>query len=360
MLFRQLLDPQSWTYTYLLADASSREAVLIDPVLEQSARDTRLLRELELSLVFTLETHVHADHVTASGLLRTQLGSQSVMSEKAGVGCADVLAKHGDEIRFGSESLEVRATPGHTSCSLTFVHHHSRRAFTGDALLIRGCGRTDFQEGEPAQLYRSVKSQIFVLEDDYSVFPGHDYQGRTVSTVGEEKRFNPRLGGERTEPEFIEIMNNLDLPRPKLLDVAVPANQKCGFERLGPEAASGAPQASDWAPVVRTPGGVPEVSVEWVRVNRSAIRVVDVREPDEAVGELGAIENSDLVPLGNLSQQVEAWAREEPLVVVCRSGGRSGKAARQLEELGFHRVASMAGGMVRWRAIDGRAARRDF
>lgn len=341
MLFRQLFDAKSSTYTYLLADETTREAVLIDPVMEQAARDIDLLRELELKLVYTLETHVHADHVTSSGLLRTRLGSQSVISGVAGVGCADRLVDDGEIVRFGGEELEVRTTPGHTDCSVSFVHHGSRRVFTGDALLIRGCGRTDFQQGDPATLYRSIHEKVFSLPEDYTVYPGHDYRGRTASSVGEEKRLNPRLGGDKTEAEFIEIMKNLDLPRPKLIDVAVPANQKCGYEGRS------APSPS-WSSVVRTPDGVPEVSAEWVRAHRAEVRVIDVREPTEFTGDLGHVDGAELVPLATVEQAAASWDRDAQIVTVCRSGGRSGKAARALEGLGFTAVASMAGGMMRW------------
>ncbi len=343
MMFRQLFDPQSSTYTYLLADPATAEAVLIDPVLEQTARDVALLRELGLKLRWTLETHVHADHVTSSGVLRTRLGSRSVMSKQAGVGCADFLVDEGDEVRFGAEVLEVRATPGHTSCSVSFVHHESRRVFTGDALLIRGCGRTDFQQGDPRTLYQSVHGRLFSLGDDYEIYPAHDYKGHTMSTVGEERTHNPRLGASKTEQEFVEIMTNLELPRPKLIDVAVPANQNCGLERQDAE-------ASSWAPIARTAAGIPEVTVDWVAQNAAGrgFRVVDVREPSEWVGELGHISEAELVPLATVGDAAAAWEHSQPLVVVCRSGGRSGKAAVQLEGLGFQQVASMAGGMLAW------------
>lgn len=228
MLFRQLFDLESSTYTYLLADEATREAVLIDPVREQLERDTALLRELGLSLRYALDTHVHADHVTALGALREQTGCQTVLAARAGVGCADVGVRHGDVLRFGAHALEVRATPGHTDGCVTYVTGDHRMAFTGDALLIRGCGRTDFQQGDAPTLYRSVHEQIFALPDETLVYPGHDYKGRTVSTVGEEKRWNPRLGGGRSLEEFEAIMRGLGLAYPKKIDEALPANRLCG------------------------------------------------------------------------------------------------------------------------------------
>ncbi len=227
MLFRQLFDPESSTYTYLLADEETREAVIIDTVLEQLERDSEILRELELELVFALDTHVHADHVTALGSLRERFGAQTVLSERSGSGRADRLVKDGDRIPFGHHFLEVRETPGHTDGCLTYVTDDKSRAFTGDALLIRGCGRTDFQNGNAAQLYESITQVLFALPDDTLVYPGHDYRGRLVSTIGEERRFNPRLAGKSRE-EFVAIMDQLGLPPPKYIDIAVPANRGCG------------------------------------------------------------------------------------------------------------------------------------
>ncbi len=228
MLFRQLFDSESSTYTYLLADEQSREAVIIDAVWENVARDLELIDDLGLKLVYALETHVHADHVTALASLREHTGCRTVVSAKAGVTCADRLVREGDQVRFGSRALEVLETPGHTAGCLSYVTDDRSRVFTGDALLIRGSGRTDFQQGDSRQLYRSIHSKIFTLPDATLVFPGHDYKGRTVSSVGEEKRLNPRLGGGRSEAEFAVIMAELDLPYPRKLDLALPANLACG------------------------------------------------------------------------------------------------------------------------------------
>ncbi|MBX9715536.1 MAG: MBL fold metallo-hydrolase, partial [Burkholderiaceae bacterium] len=215
LVFRQLFDPTSSTYTYLLGDPGSGtntgEAVLIDPVFEQARRDAALLRELGLRLVATLDTHVHADHVTGAWLLKQRCGSQIALSEAASAAHADRLLKHGDRIAFGSRHLDVRATPGHTSGCLTYVLDDRSMAFTGDSLLIRGCGRTDFQQGSPQVLYRSVHEQILSLPDTCLLYPGHDYRGLTVTSVGEEKRFNPRLGGQINAEDFAGYMNNLGL-----------------------------------------------------------------------------------------------------------------------------------------------------
>src|SRR4051794_39669722 len=209
MLFRQLFDSETSTYTYVLADEDTRDAIIIDPVLAQIERDTSLIQDLELQLRYALDTHVHADHVTALGSLRERLGVKTVISERAGVGCADLLVKEGDVIAFGAHSLEVLETPGHTDGCLTYVTGDRAMAFTGDALLIRGCGRTDFQGGDAHQLYRSVHDKLFVLPARTLIYPAHDYKGRTVTSVEEERRLNPRLGGSHSEAEFAVIMDQL-------------------------------------------------------------------------------------------------------------------------------------------------------
>jgi len=343
MLFRQLFDPDSSTYTYLLADEETREAVIIDSVLEQVDRDLGLIADLGLKLVYALDTHVHADHVTGLSQLKERTGCTTILSERAGVSCADRLVKDGDRIRFGGQELEVLETPGHTNGCLSFVTGDRRMVFTGDALLIRGTGRTDFQQGDAHQLYRSVTEKIFRLPASTLVFPGHDYKGRTASSIGEEKRLNPRLGEGRTEASFVELMAGLGLPYPKKIDVALPANLKCGSTTAAEPVIP-----STWAPVEVSAGGLPEVAPGWVERHRAAVRLVDVREQDEFEGELGRVPGSELVPLGALPGAAAGWDRKKPVVLICRSGGRSGKAAIQLLEMGFEGVASMRGGMSAW------------
>lgn len=347
MLFRQLFDLESSTYTYLLADEDTREAVIIDPVLEQVERDLTLLRELDLRLVYALDTHVHADHVTAVGTIRERTGAKAVLSERAGVGCSDVYVKEGDRVRFGRHELEVRETPGHTSGCVTYVTGDHAMAFTGDALLVRGSGRTDFQQGDSRRLYRSVNEKIFSLPDGCLLYPAHDYKGRTVTSVGEEKEHNPRLGGGKTEAEFVDIMSKLQLAYPKKIDIAVPANLQCGLPKPAPADGEHEP-APTWAPVEKSPGGIPEISPEWVAANPAGARLVDVREPSELSGELGHITGVELVPLAAVETVARAWPRDRAVVTICRSGGRSGKAALQLRALGFAEVASMRGGMTAW------------
>lgn len=228
LIFRQLFEHVSSTYTYLLADADSREAVLIDPVLETVERDLRIINEIGVKLVYAANTHCHADHVTGTGMLKKKLSDcKSVISGDSGA-LADIHIKEGDTIKFGKFTLEVRSTPGHTDGCLTYVLSDHSMAFTGDALLIRGCGRTDFQQGDATKLYQSVHEKILSLPGDCALYPAHDYTGQTMSTVAEEKKFNPRF--TKPLPQFVELMNNLNLPKPKQIDRAVPANLLCGIQ----------------------------------------------------------------------------------------------------------------------------------
>lgn len=226
MLFRQLFDRETATYTYLLADDTSRRAVLIDPVLEQVDRDLALLQDLNLTLYACLETHVHADHITGTGELRDRTGCQGIVPENAQATCADRFLRDGERLTLGDVQIQAIATLGHTDSHMAYLAN-DRYLFTGDSLFIRGCGRTDFQSGDAGQLYDGVTQTLFALPDDTWVYPGHDYRGHTVSTIGEEKRLNPRFAG-RTRDEFIELMANLNLPNPQKIAEAVPANQRCG------------------------------------------------------------------------------------------------------------------------------------
>lgn len=230
MIFRQLFEPQSSTYTYLVACEETGEAALIDPVLETVERDLRLLDELGLTLRCTIETHIHADHVTGASELRQRTGCRCALPEKSGAAHADVSVREGEAIKVGALGLEPLYTPGHTDDHHSYyvAHGGTGRVFTGDALLIDGCGRTDFQHGDAATLYRSVQEKIFTLPGETLVYPGHDYQQRHVSSVAQERDRNPRLGGGKTLDEFVEIMAALKLPRPKKMDIAVPANLECG------------------------------------------------------------------------------------------------------------------------------------
>ena len=346
LLFRQLIDGQSSTYTYLLADGERGEAVLVDPVFEQMRRDAALVKELGLALSCTLETHVHADHVTAAWMLKQRLGSAIAVGGKSGAQGADRYLGHGDKVAFGGRYLSVRETPGHTGGCLTYVLDDERMAFTGDCLLVRGCGRTDFQGGDARAMYRAVHQQIFTLPDHCLLYPGHDYRGATVTTVAEERMFNPRLGGNLSEDDFAGYMQNLGLPHPNKIDIAVPANLRCGR----PAVSEPALEEPAWAPLAFTFAGVWEIQPRWVEEHLKDIQVVDVREPNEFQGPLGHIAGARLVPLGTLADQAGSLPRDRPIVTVCRAGGRSAQATVILQRAGFTRVANLAGGMLRWRA----------
>jgi glyoxylase-like metal-dependent hydrolase (beta-lactamase superfamily II)/rhodanese-related sulfurtransferase len=344
MIFRQLFDPQSSTYTYLLADPGSREALLIDPVFEQARRDAALIDELGLKLKWTLETHVHADHVTAAWLLRDKLGSRIALSRASGAEGADTYLDSTEKVSFGKRSVEARATPGHTSGCMTYVLDDRSMAFTGDALLIRGCGRTDFQQGDARTLFRSVRTQIFSLPEDCLIYPGHDYRGLTQTSVGEEKLYNPRLAESVGEGDFVGYMTHLGLPHPKQMDVAVPANMKCGKPA---KVDAGDP---DWAPLTFTFAGIWEVQPHWLEEHLRDVQIVDVREPDEFNGPLGHVPGAKLIPLGSLTDKTEELNKAKPMVIVCRSGARSAQATVLLGKAGFEKVANLSGGMLRWRA----------
>jgi rhodanese-related sulfurtransferase len=299
-----------------------------------------------LNLVWTLETHIHADHITGAWLLKRWLGSRTGLCEATGALGAERYLNEGDEISFGGRQLVVRATPGHTDGCITYVLDDRSMAFTGDCLLIRGCGRTDFQEGSSGALYRSVHEQIFSLPDDCLLYPGHDYRGLTVTSVAEEKAYNPRLGGQLSESDFAGYMANLKLAHPKKIDIAVPANLNCG------RPADGANVMNDpqWAPLSCTFAGAWDVDPSWLEENASAVTVLDVREPSEWEGPLGRITGAVLIPLGQLAARAGELPRDKPIVAVCRAGGRSAQATNILREADFEQVANLPGGMLRWRA----------
>ena len=224
-MFKQFYDETSSTLTYLIADKVSKQAVLIDPVAENIDAYLHVINTHNLTLVYSLETHVHADHITGGGKLKSMTTAQTGVSQGCGAESADIQLKDNDVITFGHESITVIATPGHTAGSVSFKWQD--RVFTGDSLLINGCGRTDFQNGDAGKLYDCITEKLFTLPDETLVYPGHDYNGRRVSSIGQEKRINPRLANQSRD-EFIDTMANLNLPKPKMIDIAVPANRKCG------------------------------------------------------------------------------------------------------------------------------------
>ena len=324
LIFRQLADPPSSTYTYLLGDSESREAVLIDPVYEQAARDAALVEELGLKLVATVDTHVHADHVTGAWLLKHRLGSAILVGAKTGVEGADRYLRDGDKVEVGKRYLQVMATPGHTAGCITVVLDDASMAFTGDCLLIRGSGRTDFQEGSPEAMYRSVHDCIFRLPDDCLLYPAHDYRGLTVTSVAEERRYNPRLGGDIAVGDFAGYMKNLRLAHPKMIDVAVPANLRCGR----PENEAGLAAEPNWAPLRYSFAGVWEIDPHGVEEHWGELQILDVREPDEFTGPLGHIKGAALIPF------------QLPLATMTSASARSG-AGQQMTPMTTTRTRSL-------------------
>lgn len=340
ILFHQLFESESSTYTYIIADKKSKEAAIIDPVLETVDRDLKLIEELGLKLVYVLDTHIHADHITGAGEIRKRTQAKTAVSQEADVACVDIPLEDGQELLLGDKKIKVIATPGHTNTCITFSFEGM--VFTGDALLIRGCGRTDFQQGSSDKLYESVHHKLFKLPDDTIIYPGHDYRGQTSSTIGLEKKFNPRLAETKSRDEFKKIMSELKLANPKKIHEAVPANLACGKSK---ETRSLHPQVVD---------GIPEVSCEDVfahaeLVKSKKVRLIDVRRPDEYNAELGHIEGAELITLGpDLTKFLENGDRSEEIVFVCRSGGRSGTATAESIKLGYKFTINMAGGMIRW------------
>ncbi|MBP9812253.1 MBL fold metallo-hydrolase [Candidatus Gracilibacteria bacterium] len=229
IIFRQLFDEKTWTYTYIIGDETTREAVIIDPVRDQVERDLRLLSELGLSLSYILDTHIHADHITGSGVLREKTGAKIALGEGARVANPDILLADGEIFTVGNMEVRALSTPGHTDGCTSFVI--GDMLFSGDVLFIRKTGRTDFQQGPPEKMYHSIKDKMYTLPDTTKVYPGHDYAGHMMSTIGEEKQYNTRIKSDTTLEAFSETMNALHLAPPKYLDIALPANLKLGLEK---------------------------------------------------------------------------------------------------------------------------------
>ena len=353
LLFRQLFDADTGTFTYLLADVPSRRGVVIDPVFDQHPRDLSLVRELGIVLVAAIDTHAHADHVTGSWLMHRATGCAIGLAAAADAENVTLPLVHGDRLHFGERWLEVRSTPGHTNGCLTYVLDDHSIAFTGDALLVRSCGRCDFQQGNAQTLWASITGQILTLPDSCLLYPGHDYAGRTVSSVVEEKAFNVRLGGAATERDFVGHMTHMSLPHPGRIAIALPGNLRSG-KPLQPVS------TDEWAPVVHSYAGLPELPPAWVADHRHQLTLVDVRSSEEFHGPDGHLQGSLLIPLPELAARRAEIPGDRPLVLLCHSGSRSALATQQLLKAGHQRVANLHGGLHRWEAegypLDGLAA----
>lgn len=338
-IFFQLFEHESSTFTYIIADKKTKDAAIIDPVIETFERDSKFLNDLGLNLRYILDTHVHADHITAANELRKTTNAKTAVSSGAGVQCVDINLEDGQELLLGDKTIRAIATPGHTDSCMSF--YFDGKVFTGDTLLIRGCGRTDFQQGSNEKLFHSVREKLFQLPDDTVVYPAHDYRGFTSSTIALEKQFNPRLKLTNSFDDFKKIMDELKLQYPKKIDVSLPANKMCG--QITRERALNPQVVND----------IPEVSCHDVKKcleNKTPkIRYVDVRRPDEYVGELGHIEGATLVTLGEeLTAFLEKENKEDEIVFICRSGARSGNATLEALKLGYKKPVNMTGGMLQW------------
>src|SRR6185295_9771161 len=341
MIFRQLFDSTSSTYSYLLASRRGGEALIIDPVLEKVDRYLQLVRELELKLVKAVDTHIHADHITGLGALRDRTHCITVMGENAKVDVVSMRVAEGDKLTIEGLALDVLYTPGHTDDSYSFLTND--RVFTGDTLLIRGTGRTDFQNGSARAQYDSLFGKLLKLPEETLVFPAHDYKGDTVSTIGEEKRYNPRLQVKSVD-EYIELMANLKLPNPKMMDVAVPANMHVGLHQDELVKEGRSLSARD----------------AIASLGRPEILLVDLRETSERnkhgmlSGALhapyGGIEES-LKPGGMLREVAAASGRR--IVFFCAFGERSAMAVKAAKEAGLANTAHIEGGMDAWKKAGG-------
>ena len=341
MIFRQLFDSVSGTYSYLLASRAGGEALILDPVLEKVDRYCQLLRELDLKLVKAIDTHLHADHVTGLGELRNRTHCVTVMGEQSKADVVSMRVSEGDGVTIEGITLDVMYTPGHTDDSYSFLM--GDRVFTGDTLLIRGTGRTDFQNGSARAQYDSIFNRLLKLPDETLVFPAHDYKGDTVSTIGEERRHNPRLQ-VRSVDEYVELMNNLKLPNPRMMDVAVPANMHVGLHQ------------DDLARE-----GLSFTAREAIeRLGRPEILLVDLRETSERLkhGTLaGALHapypaiEENLKPGGMLREVAAATGRR--IVFFCAFGERSAMAIAVAKEAGLANTAHIAGGIDAWKKAGG-------
>ncbi|MEB3331599.1 MAG: rhodanese-like domain-containing protein [Synechococcaceae cyanobacterium] len=349
LLLRQLFDADTGTYTYLIADVASSQGVLIDPVYEQHSRDRSLIRELGIALVASLDTHAHADHITGSWLMHRATGCAIGLAAVIGAENVSLPLRHGERVGFGGRHLQVRATPGHTDGCLSFVLDDASLAFSGDALLVRGCGRCDFQQGDARTLYRSIQEQILSLPPSCLLYPGHDYAGRAVSSVAEEKAFNARLGGAANARDFVIYMESLRLPHPGRLAEALPANLRCGRPLAAADDAAAVPVEAVWAPLQHSYAGLPELHADWLVEHREAVTLLDVRSSEEFHGPDGHLAGSLLIPLPELPQRLGEIPGERPVVVLCHSGSRSALATQQLQRAGL-RVANLHGGLRHWEA----------
>ncbi len=346
MIFRQLFDSVSGTYTYLLASRRGGEALIIDPVLEKVDRYIQLVNELDLKLVKAVDTHLHADHITGLGALRDRTQCVTVMGENSKVDVVSMRLSEGDKLTIEGVALDVVYTPGHTDDSYSFVMRD--RVFTGDTLLIRGTGRTDFQNGDPRAQYDSIFSKLLRLPDETMIFPAHDYKGETVSTIGEEKAFNPRLQVKSVD-EYAELMGKLNLPNPKMMDVAVPANMRVGL-------------AQD---EIARRGWAVSAANAMMLLGQPDVALIDLRERTEREKH-GVIPGSLHAPYPDLAANVRtggmlnelARATGKRIVFYCAFGERSAMAVQAAQDAGLATACHIQGGIDAWKKVNGPLTRQ--
>ncbi len=345
MIFRQLFDSVSSTYSYLLASRPGGEALIIDPVLEKVDRYLQLIHELDLKLVKAVDTHLHADHITGLGALRDRTHCITVMGENSKADVVSMRLAEGDKLTIEGVSMDVLYTPGHTDDSYSFFMRD--RVFTGDTLLIRGTGRTDFQNGDPRAQYESLFGKLLRLPEETMVFPAHDYKGDTVSTIGEEKRYNPRLQVKSID-DYVALMNSLKLPNPKMMDVAVPSNMKIG---LAQQEIARRGWALDAAGAIKL-------------IGRPDVAFVDLRETSERAKH-GSIPGALHAPYGDLQDNIRAGgmlrelarATDKRIVFYCAFGERSAMAVQAAQDAGLMSAVHVEGGIDAWKKAGGTLAR---
>jgi glyoxylase-like metal-dependent hydrolase (beta-lactamase superfamily II)/rhodanese-related sulfurtransferase len=341
MIFRQLFDSVSGTYSYLLASRRDGEAMIIDPVLEKVDRYLQLIRELDLKLVKAVDTHLHADHITGLGALRDRTHCITVMGENTKADVVSVRLAEGDKLTIEGLALDVLYTPGHTDDSYSFLM--ADRVFTGDTLLIRGTGRTDFQNGDARMQYESLFGKLLRLPDDTLVFPAHDYKGETVSTIGEEKRYNPRLQVKSID-DYVTLMANLKLPNPKMMDVAVPSNMRIGLAQQE----------------IARRGWALSAAQAMALVGRPDVAFIDLRETGERQKH-GSIPGALHAPYGDLQDNISAGgilrelarSSDKRIIFYCAFGERSAMAVQAAHDAGLLAALHLEGGLDAWKRAQG-------
>ena len=327
IIFHQLFEKESSTFTYIAADPDSKEGIIIDPVMETVERDFSFILEQDIKIKYILDTHVHADHVTSAGVLRQLLAAVTVVGKGAKVACADILIDDGEELSFGNYMIKALATPGHTdSCTCYLLND---MLFSGDTLLIRGNGRCDFQQGDAGMLFDSIKEKLYTLDPKTKVFPGHDYKGFLSSTIADEMKHNRRIRSETSKEEFQKIMDELSLGLPAKIHQALPENLKCGID------------ASNF---MDAKSGIAQLSFSFIKSMSGHFRLIDIRSDEEFQAGLKINSAERLIFEEGFEQKLGKFSKEDKIIFVCKSGTRSVMAADNARKAGFKTVFSLKNG----------------